>query len=156
MTKSRLDPSSVAPETLGQLSEALADPNGTALVNAEGRCIDLPEALAGHLARIVRLMAEKRTVAVVPEDEDFTTQAAADFLGMSRQHLVDLLESGEIPFHKVGTHRRVAFRDLLAYQKERDGKRREALSELAQDVSDAGFYDASYTGDSGDTGAKEN
>ena len=92
-------------------------------------------------------MAERRTVVLVPEDETFTTQAAADYLGVSRQHLVDLLEGGQIPFHKVGSHRRVAFRDLLAYEKRRDKERRAALDELARAVDEAGLYGTSYTGD---------
>lgn len=99
---------------------------------------------------IVQLMAEKRTVVLVPEDEECTTQAAANVLGVSRQHLVDLLERGEIPFHKVGTHRRVVFRDVLAYQKRRDKERSRALDKLMKDVSDAGLYDASYTGGTSD------
>ena len=137
----------MAPETLGELAKALSEPGGAALIDKEGRRIELPAALSRHLMRIVRLMAEERSIVLVPEDEEFTTQAAADFLGVSRQHLVDLLEDGKIPFHKVGTHRRVAFRDLLAYQKERDGERRAALGKLSKEVSDAGLYDASYTGD---------
>ncbi|NJK93005.1 MAG: helix-turn-helix domain-containing protein [Blastochloris sp.] len=68
------------------------------------------------------------------------TQAAANYLGMSRQFLVNLLEKGEIPFRKVGTHRRVAFRDLLAYEKKRDKKRRESMDRLTTDVMKAGLY----------------
>ena len=150
MAHNRLDPSSIGSEALEDLSAVLAEPGKAALVDGQGRRVELPEALFDHLVHIVRLMAEKRTIVLVPEDEECTTQAAADFLGVSRQHLVDLLEGGEIPFHKVGTHRRVAFRDLLAYQKARDGERRRALDQLSKEVGDAGLYDASYTGDEGE------
>jgi len=109
--------------------------------------VELPAALFDHLALIVRLMQEKRTIILVPEDEEYTTQAAASYLGVSRQHLVDLLEDDEIPFHKVGTHRRVKFRDLVDYEKRRDSGRRRALRKLADEVDEAGLYDASYTGD---------
>ena len=79
--------------------------------------------------------------------EAFTTQAAANYLGVSRQHLVDLLEKKEIPFHKVGTHRRVTFKDLLVFERRRDKTRREALDKLAADVDAAGLYDSDHAGD---------
>ncbi|HTO02877.1 MAG TPA: helix-turn-helix domain-containing protein, partial [Opitutus sp.] len=94
--------------------------------------------------RIVRLMSEKKAIVLVPEDEAFTTQAAANYLGVSRQHLVDLLERKEIPHHKVGTHRRVTFKDLLVYERRRDATRREALDKLAAETDAAGLYDSDY------------
>jgi excisionase family DNA binding protein len=142
-----LDPSSVAPEALEELAEALAAPGTAVLIGDDGQHVELPAALFEHLTRIVQLMREKRTLMLVPEDEEYTTQAAANYLGVSRQHLVDLLEDGEIPFHKVGTHRRVKFRDLVDYEKRRDSGRREALRTLADEVDEAGLYDASYTGE---------
>lgn len=147
MAHNRLDPSDMTSEALRELSEVLTGPGKAALVDSEGRHVELPAPLFGHLVRIVHLMAQGRPIVLLPEDEECTTQAAADFLGVSRQHLVDLLEQGDIPFHKVGTHRRVYLRDLLAYQKERDSKRRSALDRLSQAVDDEGLYDASYTGD---------
>jgi excisionase family DNA binding protein len=147
MPHKRLDPSSVAPEALEELAEALAAPGTAVLVGEEGEHVELPAALFEHLTRIVRLMQEERSIMLVPEDEEYTTQAAADYLGVSRQHLVDLLEDGEIPFHKVGTHRRVKFRDLASYEKRRDSGRREALRKLADKVDEAELYDGSYTGD---------
>ena len=147
MAHQRLDASSITPKALQELSEALEGPGRAVLVDNEGRHVELPAALFDHLARIVRLMQEKRTIILVPEDEEYTTQAAADYLGVSRQHLVDLLEDDEIPFHKVGTHRRVKFRDLVNYEKRRDSGRRRALRKLADEVDEAGLYDASYTGD---------
>lgn len=147
MPLSRLHPSDFPEETLDRLSEVLVRPGEVALIDEEGRRIDLPAPLVHHILRLVRLMKEQRTLVLIPEDETFTTQAAANYLGVSRQHLVNLLERGEIPFHKAGTHRRVYFRDLLAYEKRRDRSRREALDRLMKTVDEAGLYDASYTGD---------
>lgn len=66
---------------------------------------------------------------------------------MSRQHLVNLLEEGKIPFHKVGSHRRVIFRDLVAFERTRDADRRESLDRLMREVDEAGLYDSPEIGD---------
>ncbi|MEO6995988.1 MAG: helix-turn-helix domain-containing protein [Lacunisphaera sp.] len=143
----RLDPSLIPEEQLAELAKFFAKPNHVALIDAQGNRTHLPEALFAHFARIVRLMSEKKAIVMVPEDEAFTSQAAANYLGVSRQHLVDLLEQKEIPHHKVGTHRRVTFKDLLAYERKRDTTRRAALDQLATAAEDAGLYDSDYTGD---------
>ena len=145
--RNRLDPSDITPEALEALRGLLAQPGHIALVNDEGHRAELPAHLFQHLMRLVRLMTERRSLTLVPDDERVTTQAAANYLGVSRQHLVDLLEQGEIPFHKVGTHRRVIFRDLLEYEKRRDSARKVALDELSNAVDQAGLYDGSYQGE---------
>ena len=138
----RLDPSLIPEDQLADLAKVFAKPNHIALIDAQGNRTHLPEALFVHFARIVRLMSEGKAIVLVPENEAFTTQAAANYLGVSRQHLVDLLEKKEIPYHKVGTHRRVTFKDLLAYERKRDRTRREELDKLAEEVDAAGLYDS--------------
>lgn len=117
------------------------------LTDADGNSTEIPEALYKMLVHVIEQVKQGRAIVMMPEDETFTTQAAANFLGVSRQHLVDLLEDGEIPFHKVGSHRRVYFRDLRKYAEERDSERRESMDKLFDEVTKAGKYDSSYTGD---------
>jgi len=136
----RIDPSQIPDEQLAALARAFARPGHVLVTDSAGQSIELPEVLFQHFARIVRLMSERKAIVMVPEDEAFTTQAAANYLGMSRQHLVTLLDRGEIEHHLVGTHRRVKFKDLLAYEKKRDGSRRETLDKLAAEVNAAGLY----------------
>jgi excisionase family DNA binding protein len=143
----RLDPSLIPEEELAELARVFAKPDHVALIDQNGNRTHLPEALFIHFARIVRLMSERKAIVLVPEDEAFTTQAAANYLGMSRQHLVGLLDRNEIPHHKVGTHRRVTFKDLLTYEKKRDQSRRQALDKLAAEADAAGLYDSDYTGE---------
>jgi ABC-type histidine transport system ATPase subunit len=92
----RLDPSLIPEEALAQLAKVFAVPDHVALIDAQGNRTHIPEVLFAHFARIVRLMSEKKAIVMVPEDEAFTTQAAANYLGMSRQYIVGLLEKGEI------------------------------------------------------------
>ncbi len=143
----RLDPSLIPEEKLAELAKVFAKPDHVALIDAQGNRTHLPEVLFAHFARIVRLMSEKKAIVLVPEDEAFTTQAAANYLGVSRQHLVDLLDNKQIPHHKVGTHRRVTFKDLLTYERARDKTRREALDQIAAQAEAAGLYDSDHTGD---------
>lgn len=143
----RLDPSLIPEQQLAELAKVFAKPDHVALIDAQGNRTHLPEALFAHFARIVRLMSEKKAIVLVPEDEAFTTQAAANYLGVSRQHLVDLLDAKQIPHHKVGTHRRVTFKDLLVFERKRDKARRETLDKLAAEIDSAGLYDSDYAGE---------
>lgn len=147
MSQNRLAPTDFAPDALDALVEVFRAPGHVALTSGEGAHVELPTPLLKYLMQLLRLMQEGRPVAMVPLDEECTTQAAADYLGVSRQYLVDLLEDGVIPFHRVGTHRRVKFHHLLQYRKQRDGERREALSDVFAAIDDAGLYDASYVGE---------
>ena len=116
------------------------------LVGREGANIQFPEPLFHVLTKAVRMMASGQSVMLLSENEEFTTQAAANHLGMSRPHLVKLLERGEIDFHHVGTHRRIYLKDLQGYEGKRDAKRRQTLDALADKVTAAELDSADYTG----------
>ena len=147
--ENRLDPSLLDPAELDRLMSLMSREDRPALVGREGVRIDLPDPIFHVLVDLIRRMQEGRAVVLMPEDETFTTAAAASFLGMSRQHLVDLMDKGEIPHHRVGTHRRVTLKDLMLYQRARDRQRREALGGLFRKLKDEGYYESDYTGDAG-------
>ncbi|NJM53154.1 MAG: excisionase family DNA-binding protein [Blastocatellia bacterium] len=81
-------------------------------------------------------IAKGKTVVVTPEPTEFSTQQAADFLKVSRPFLVKLLENNEIPFRKVGKHRRVRFEDLISYKQRIDAKRLKVLEKLAEQAQE--------------------
>ena len=140
----RLDPSMLDPGELRNVLELLSSTGSPALVDELGNRIDLPKPIFEQLLRVLKMMKEGRAVVMLPEDEAFTSQAAADYLGMSRQHLVNLLEAGEIEFHRVGSHRRVYFKDLLEYEHKRDSERRQTLDKIFDEVEDAELYESSH------------
>ena len=98
--------------------------------------VELPPSVAALLLEILEDMAAGSAVAVLRNDAELTTQQAADYLNVSRPFLVGLLEAGEVPFRKVGTHRRVRFVDLRRYKGAADAARRSALDALAADAQE--------------------
>lgn len=112
-----------------------------ALVGPGNERLELPESVYRLLRDIVENMQQGRAVTLVPEQAYLTTQKAADILGVSRPHVVKLLDSGEIPSYKTGSHRRVCLKDVVAYVRNRDARRKTILDEIARDAFSNGLYD---------------
>ena len=111
------------------------------LVGSKGEHATLPAPLYDLLKDIVRNLENGRSLILMPEERQLTTQRAAELLGMSRPYLIRLLDAGEMQYHLVGKHRRIALRDVLAYAKRRAEGRRAALDQMARDAFEAGLYD---------------
>ncbi len=111
------------------------------LVGPDGEEVELPESLFRVLRDAVHQLRQGNALAIMPVHSELTTQEAADLLNVSRQYLVRLLDRGEIPFTRTGTHRRVRFGDLMAYARRRSERRREDLRELARVSEELSLYD---------------
>jgi excisionase family DNA binding protein len=103
--------------------------------------LELPETLYRLLLKIVENLADGNTGSLSPASQAVSTQQAAALLGMSRQFLISLLNKREIPYHRVGTHRRLKLEDILIYRRKRDEERHEAINEMAKQAVDAEAYD---------------
>lgn len=90
----------------------------------------VPRPAAVMLAHVLGLLANGQGVQIMPDRAMLTTQQAADAINVSRPYLIGLLERGEITYEMVGTHRRIAFADLLEYKRKDDQRRRAAVDKL--------------------------
>ena len=94
--------------------------------------ITLLPGLARLLVEVLDHVGSGHAVQIMPREHRVTTQEAADMLNVSRPYLVKkLLGTGELPFEKVGRHRRLRVEDVLAYRERRDAVRTRALNEIA-------------------------
>lgn len=98
--------------------------------------VELPTSALRLLVDVLSELAEGNAVKVVPIHAELTTQEAADMLNVSRPHLVKLLESGALAFHKTGRHRRIRFADLMAFKTEQDRASAQAMEALAKQAQE--------------------
>jgi excisionase family DNA binding protein len=117
-------------------ARALEDvPVDHAQIVVEGKRTDslaVPRTVFEILKIVADQMGKGKAISVVPTRMLVTTQQAADLLGVSRQHVVKLITEKEIPYEKVGTHRRLRMEDLIAYRRRRESTRDEALRRLSE------------------------
>jgi len=120
------------------MSRLLAREGGAerARVRLDDTDLVLPRQALSLLRDLLVEMAQGNAVTVVPTHAELTTQQAAELLNVSRPHVVKLLEEGAIPFHRVGTHRRIRYADLMAYKQEREERSRAALDALVEQGQD--------------------
>ena len=104
--------------------------------------IRIPISALKLLARILKEISQGNPISIVPVATEITTQAAAELLGCSRPHIVKLLESGRIPFNKVGKHRRIKYEDLVAYKKEMKALQRQNIRKLMGLDEESELYDS--------------
>ena len=107
--------------------------NGAGLVRIQvgkGSPILVPKALHAQIFAVLRMAAEGKSASVGGVALTLTTQQVAERLGVSRPHVVSLIESGKLVGTKVGTHRRVLLKDLEAYQSRETASRSKALTAL--------------------------
>lgn len=102
----------------------------------DGVTLTVPFSVIQLLLQILSQMAAGNAVTLIPIHSCLTTQQAADLLNVSRPYLIKLLEKGEIPYEKVGTHRRVKAEDLLKYQLKNDKAKKLALDELIKQAQE--------------------
>lgn len=103
--------------------------------------IELPAGAVALLMDILGAMASGQGITLIPENAELTTVQASDILNVSRPFLIKLLENGQIPYRKVGKHRRIRMEDVMNYRQAIDREREAVLDQL---VADAQEQDMGY------------
>jgi excisionase family DNA binding protein len=125
----------VARESARRLAPELARANGTVQLrvgepSGSTEPVIIPTAAFRLLVTILAEMASGHAVRLIPHHAELTTQEAAELLNVSRPYVVRLLDEGRIPSHRVGTHRRVLFKDVITYRDEHRRARGAVLDRL--------------------------
>lgn len=105
-------------------------------VSKDSSPVSIPSDAVSYLEQILEHMAKGQQVEIVSGSKALTTQQAADYLNVSRPHVVKLMETGILPFTKVGKHRRIEFKDVQSYHSAQQKKARKALEKLAQQAQE--------------------
>lgn len=126
-------------ETLKELSPGTAEVE-IEVEETEDR-IKIPLNALKLLAKILEFTSQGKPFSIVPRATEMTTQAAAEILGCSRPHFVQLLETGEIPFTKVGKHRRVKYDDVNKYRQEIKKEQKSRIIKMMRQDEELGLYD---------------
>lgn len=95
----------------------------------------LSPSLVDLMSDLFSIVARGETVTLVPLSRQLTTQEAADLLNVSRPFLIKLIDQGTLSCEMVGTHRRVALKNVLTYKAKRTAGRRTAMAEM-QDIAE--------------------
>lgn len=98
--------------------------------------VQIPKKAFKLLSEIISSMSKGKSISLLQQEQELSTQQAADLLHISRPHLVKLLEKGEIPFNKVGAHRRILMSDFINYQNQITHNRKENLNALAKQAQE--------------------
>lgn len=128
-------------QRLQQLQGAAARRSAVALKIGQEPELALPDAVVNFLLQALQQAAAGKKVVLADADAEISPEKAAALLHVSRPFLVKQLDSGAIPFHWVGTHRRLRLADVLAYKQKRQAQSRELLRQMREEAEELGLYE---------------
>ncbi len=106
-----------------------------------GEQMEVPEDIIPLLFCALQAMSRGQAVSLITRPEWLTTQEAAEMIACSRQHVVDLINEGQLKASKIGTHRRIKLDDLLQFIEEEDKERDAAMAALIEHTEEMGGYE---------------
>jgi len=110
-----------------------------ATVSGDQPTVALPPAAVRAIGELLGALSEGKTMALLPAARELTTVEAANFLNVSRPFLIKEVEAGRLPHRKVGSHRRIALEDALAYGQKMRERQDKALERMADNARELGL-----------------
>ena len=94
--------------------------------------LKLPPRALRFFADVLRQMAKREPMLLVPQKHELTTQEAANYLNVSRPFVIKEIEATRLKCRKVNRHRRIEFEELRRYQSAQQQQSEQALQDLTQ------------------------
>ena len=107
--------------------------------NGEHPTVQVPPAALKLIGQLLGAMSEGRSVTLLPAGQELTTVEAANFLNVSRPFVIKEIEAGRLRHRMVGTHRRIAFEDLITYARSMRQQQDSALERMADNAHELGL-----------------
>jgi excisionase family DNA binding protein len=101
--------------------------------------VRLPPQALRFIAQLLGVLSERKPVVLMPTKQELSTVEAANFLNVSRPFVIKEIEANRLPHRMVGTHRRIAFEDLQAYEERMRAGQQAALQRLTDDAQEMGL-----------------
>jgi excisionase family DNA binding protein len=101
--------------------------------------VEVPPVALKLIGQLLGAMSEGRPIVLMPTEQEFTTVEAANFLNVSRPFVIKEIEAGRLSHRKVGSHRRIAFDDLLSYAQKMRAQQAGALERMADNARELGL-----------------
>jgi excisionase family DNA binding protein len=101
--------------------------------------LKLPPRALQFFADVLRQMAKREPMLLVPQKHELTTQEAANFLNVSRPFVIKEIEANRLQCRKVNRHRRIEFEELRRYQVAQQQQSEQALQDLTKLSEDLGL-----------------
>lgn len=86
------------------------------------------------LELVIGNMAAGKSMILYSMDTSITSEQAAEILGISTPHLLNLLKKGSIPCEKEGSHYKILMKDVLGYDMGAKIQRRKYLDALTEEA----------------------
>ncbi|OIQ91974.1 helix-turn-helix domain protein [mine drainage metagenome] len=107
--------------------------------SGEHPSIALPPASLKIIGQVLGMMSAGRPIVLMPAKQEMSTVEAANFLNVSRPFVIKEIREGRLAHRMVGTHRRIAFSDLVEYAQGMQTQRLDALDRMAANAAELGL-----------------